>query len=289
MPVRTILVTGGTGGIGLATARGLARGGARVIVTGRDRATGEAAVEALRKESGAEVLLALGELSTRAGVRALGAHVRERTERLDVLLNNAGLMPSERGLTEDGLERGFAVNVIAPLLLAHELRTLLSPGGRIVTLTGGDHPGRVEWDNLQGERAFVGLSLYSHHKLVMMGVMRALSRRLAGRATVNVCYPGQAATRMTQGVQAKDLPGISRLIFPIFRLLVREDGGASAEKASRASRHLSTAVELEGVTDTYWSKKVTRVDWPAAIADEATQERLFSEVVRHAGLEAAAW
>lgn len=289
---KTALITGGTGGIGYATALGLARLGARVVVAGRSRESGEEAVRTLRAESGSDAIdLVLGDLSTKVGVLALARSFEALGEGLDVLVNNAGLMASGRELGEDGVERGFFVNAVAPLLLSHALLGALRArvGSRIVTLTGGSHPARLELDNLQGERSFVGLTHYSHNKLVMMAVMRELARRLADGPTVNVCYPGQASTRMTRSVTARDLPVAMRLIWPVFRLLIREDGGRSAAKASRASIHLASAPELAGVTGRYFDTKAEETRWPAALDDAAASAAVWQAVERAAGLAGARW
>lgn len=292
MDGKVVLITGGTGGIGFATALGLARLGARVIVSGRNRESGEAAVTSLRAQSGSGAIeLVLGDLSTRAGVLALAGAVGARADGLDVLINNAGLMASHRELNEDGLEAGFAVNVVAPLLLSHSLLSCLRArtGSRIVTLTGGSHPARFETDNLQGERSFSALTQYSHHKLAMMGVMRALAQRLKGGPSVNVCYPGQASTRMTQGVRSADLPGAMRLFWPLFRFMVRDDGGRSAEKASRSSVFLASAPELASVTAQYFDTKSRKTNWPKALDDQAAVDQVVQVAERAAGLVGAEW
>lgn len=284
MGERLVLVTGGTGGIGLETARAIGRTGARVIVTGRSQASGDAAMTQLRAE-GVRVELVLADLSLRAQVEGLAKEVASRFGALDVLVNNAGLMPSTRVLTADGLESGFAVNVVAPLLLTSRLLPLLeaSADGRVVTVTGGDVPSRVDEQNLQGERRFVGLSLYSQHKIVMMAVMHELGLRRAGRPPAfSICYPGQASTGMTRGVVAKDLPLLLRPAFPLFRLLTREDGGKSAAKAARASTFLATAPTA--ISGKYFGPKCDERPWPRVVLDEALRRRLFDTVSRLAGV-----
>lgn len=284
--IKRALVTGGTGGIGLATARTLAKQGLEVVVTGRDATKGAQVVAELRAATGnPQVEFLAGDLSTRASIDALVAAFGARFDRLDVLLNNAGLMPSERTLNADGVESGFAVNVLAPLRLATALLPVLkaSPAPRVVTLTGGEHPARLELDNLQGERRFVGLSLYSHHKLVMMAAMLELAARWGASPTVNVCYPGQASTAMTQGVKASDLPWLMRPLFPLFRLMTRDDGGRSAEKASRASVFLATSPEVEGKTALYFSPTCEERAWPKALGDATVRAQVWREVERLGG------
>ena len=122
MKDKTVLITGGTGGIGKQTALALAKLGARVIITGRSQASGEAAVNELRRLSGnQDIDVLLVDLSTQAGVSSLADQLKQKYERLDVLINNAGSAESQRRLTEDGIEADFAVNVITPFLLTHLL------------------------------------------------------------------------------------------------------------------------------------------------------------------------
>jgi NAD(P)-dependent dehydrogenase (short-subunit alcohol dehydrogenase family) len=150
---RIVLITGGTGGIGKQTAIALARMGAQVVVTGRDSARGEAGVLDIQRASGNyNVELLLADLSTQAGVRSLADQFKRRYPRLDVLINNAGLLEQERRITVDGLEADFAVNVIAPFLLTHLLLDVLkaSAPSRVVNVSGGMSIwGKIDLDNLQ--------------------------------------------------------------------------------------------------------------------------------------------
>src|SRR5512136_775714 len=117
--LRTILVTGSTDGIGMATALALGRMGHRVLVHGRDPAKGRAALAEVRKAGSQSPELFIADLSTREGVRGLAGEVKDSHDRLDVLINNAGVYRAERTLTADGLEMTFAVNLLAPFLLSH--------------------------------------------------------------------------------------------------------------------------------------------------------------------------
>lgn len=279
-PETTILITGGTGGIGYQTALQLARRGAQVLVTGRNATSGATAVAELQAASdNTTVPLLLGDLATQAGVQALARQVTERYGRLDMLIHNAGLAAAERQLTEDGIEATFAVNVLAPWLLTRLLLPVLqaSPAARVVTLTGGSHPARIELDNLQAERTFVGLTTYSHAKLVMMAVMYEYAERLRGTSiTVNVCYPGQASTAMTRQVTRAMFPGMLGLFWPLFRLAVRPDNGASAQRASRSSVYLATAPDVAGLSGIYVNPQCKTVPWPAAVLDRAVRQQLWA-------------
>jgi len=281
---RIVLITGGTGGIGKQTALALARMGATVIITGRNLASGQAAAEEIRQASGnPQVQVLAADLSTRRGVNALVSQYRATHQRLDVLINNAGLAESQRRLTEDGIEADFAVNVVAPFLLTRELMPCLqaSPAARVVTVTGGDHNANspIDTGNLQGERAFVGLSHYSHTKLVMMAVMYEMAqRRTDSGVTFNVCYPGQAATTMTRSVTPDMLPGVTRLIWPLFKWFVRPDGGKSAAKAAQSSVFLASSPALEGVNGQYFNTRSQPVAWPKAVVDPVIRQQVWAVV-----------
>jgi len=279
MKNKIILITGGTGGIGKQTALTLAKMGAHVVVTGRSQASGEAAVSELKRLSGSQqVDLLLADISTQAGVRSLSDQFKAKYDRLDVLINNAGLAASARQLTEDGVESNFAVNAITPFLLTHLLMDRLksSASARVINLTGGEAKGVIDLDNLQAERSFSGLNSYSHSKLVMMAMAYEFAQRVQGtNVTINVCYPGQAATNMTRSVTPEMLPGFMRFMWPFFKLAIREDGGKSAEKASRSSVYLASSVEVEGVNGKNFGTNSKMVDWPAAVVDQSTRQQIW--------------
>jgi NAD(P)-dependent dehydrogenase (short-subunit alcohol dehydrogenase family) len=279
MKNKIILITGGTGGIGKQTALTLAKMGAHVVVTGRSQASGEAAVSELKRLSGSQqVDLLLADISTQAGVRSLSDQFKAKYDRLDVLINNAGLAASARQLTEDGVESNFAVNAITPFLLTHLLMDRLksSASARVINLTGGEAKGVIDLDNLQAERSFSGLNSYSHSKLVMMAMAYEFAQRVQGtNVTINVCYPGQAATNMTRSVTPEMLPGFMRFMWPFFKLAIREDGGKSAEKASRSSVYLASSVEVEGVNGKNFDTNSKMVDWPAAVVDQSTRQQIW--------------
>jgi len=277
---KTILITGGTGGIGKQTALALAKLGALVIVTGRSQTSGEAAVTELKRLSGSQQIdMLLADLSTQAGVRSLANQFKQKYGHLDVLINNAGLAESQRRLTEDGVEADFAVNVITPFLLTNLLMDRLksSPSARVINLTGGDHPAKIDLDNLQAELSFMGLNTYSHAKLIMMAVMYEFAQRVQGtNVTINVCYPGNASTNMTQSVTPQMAPLILRLLWPLFKLATRPDGGQSAAKAARSSVYLASSVDVEGINGQYFNRQSKVVDWPKTVLDLATRQHLWA-------------
>jgi retinol dehydrogenase-14 len=212
MTGKTVLVTGSTDGIGRQTAVELAALGADVLVHGRDARRGAAALADVRAASaGGSAALYLADLSTRAGVRALAARVCSEHARLDVLVNNAGVYSPERRVTGDGLELTFAVNVLAPFVLAHELLPLLRAAtpSRIVNLSSASHwTGEMHWDDLQSAGSYDGVAAYDQSKLAMTLFTFELARRLAGAGVTAMCLdPGDVDTKMLRAGWP-DLPGI---------------------------------------------------------------------------------
>lgn len=243
MKNKIVLVTGATGGIGYQTALALAKMGARVIVTGRNQKNAGEAAQSIKSASGnSRVDYLLADLSKQADIRSLVENFKQNFPRLDVLVNNAGLAAPKREITPDGLEANFAVNVIAPFLLSALLIDALkqSPAPRVIALMGGDVPAKLDVDNLQSERSFDGLKTYSQTKLAMMVLMYEFAQRATG-VTVNVCYPGQASTKMTRDVTPEMFPRAARLIFPLFKFMTRDDGGKSAARAARSSIYLASS------------------------------------------------
>ena len=210
---KTALVTGATSGIGLATATELARRGATVLLVGRNPVRGEAARAAVAAAaSGPEPVLLLADLASQAEIRRLANEVRAAVSALDVLVNNAGGIFARRELTVDGIERSFAVNHLAPFLLTNLLldRVTAGPQGRVITVTSETHAGKLDFDNLQGERSYNFLRMYAATKTANILFAFELARRLdGGAATSNAASPGPTQTRF-----GDDLTGLPRL-FPL--------------------------------------------------------------------------
>jgi retinol dehydrogenase-14 len=158
MTGKTVLISGGTGGIGRAAAIGLASLGARVGITGRDRDRAEGAAAAIAMASGNPAIdVFVADMSSQAEVRRLAGEVLATYPRLDVLLNNVGGFWAHRHVTADGFERTFALNHLAPFLLTDLLldRLIASSPSRIVTVSSGAQSiGRIDFDDLMGERKY---------------------------------------------------------------------------------------------------------------------------------------
>jgi NAD(P)-dependent dehydrogenase (short-subunit alcohol dehydrogenase family) len=247
----TVLVTGGTGGIGLATAAGLARLGARVGIVGRSAARGAAAADDVRRKVPSATLdVFTTDLSAQAEVRRLAAEVRATYRSLDVLVNNVGGYWAHRHVTTDGLEHTFALNHLAPFLLTHELLGLLiaSAPARVVTVSSGAQAmGRIDLDDLQGERAYSGQRAYNQSKLANVLFTYELARRLEGTGvTATVLHPGVTRTAFGQ----EDSVRWMRLVLPMLRPFMK-----TSEHGAATSIHLASSPEVAGVSGAYFANR----------------------------------
>lgn len=268
MAGRTVLVTGGTGGIGEATAAGLAGLGARVGIVGRQRGRAEAAGARIRA-AGAEVDVFTADLSAQREVRALAEQVLTAYPRLDVLVNNVGGYWAHRHVTEDGLERTFAVNHLAPFLLTNLLlkRLTASAPARVVTVSSGAQAmGRIHFDDLQGERGYRGQRAYNQSKLANVLFTYELARRLAGSGvTANVLHPGVVRS----GFGSEDSGRWMRVMLPVVRPFMK-----TPEQGAQTSIHLASSPEVEGVSGRYFANRRVRRSSSASY-DTTTAARLW--------------
>jgi NAD(P)-dependent dehydrogenase (short-subunit alcohol dehydrogenase family) len=285
---RTVLVTGGTGGIGKETARGLARLGMRVVVVGRDGDRARAAVEELRRATGNDEVDALtADVTRQRDVRQLADRAAGRYGAIDVLINNAGVTMSRRVLTEDGVETAFAANVLAPFLLTRDLLPALirAAPARVITLTGGVPRGPIDLDNLQGERSYLGLAAYNQTKLAMMAMSYTFAERLRGSGvTLNVAYPGHAYTSMNKNLTADTYPPAARPLVPLLRLLMPVlYGHGAAARASRSSIHLASSEDAAALHGAYVTSRCRRAAWPAAVLDRRNRDAIWAMCEKLAG------
>lgn len=232
---RTVMVTGANAGLGRATSETLAEGGARVVMVCRDREKGEEARQAVASVASLEPELLVADLSSLASVREAAATWLGWDEPLDVLVNNAGVMPPERVLTGEGFELTFATNVLGPFLLSRLLMPSLEEGSdpRIVMVSsGGMYASRFSLaDPELDRREYDPTEVYAHTKRAE--VMLADEFDLRFEPTSCSMHPGWAAT---PGV-ASSLPRFNRVMGPVLRS--PEAGadtivwlaGASAEEA----------------------------------------------------------
>jgi retinol dehydrogenase-14 len=279
MAGRTVLITGGTNGIGKATAVGLAATGATVAITGRDRGRTHAAAAEIRADDGPPVGVFVADMSAQAEVRRLAVEVLAALPRIDVLVNNVGGFWNSRHVTADGLEHTFALNHLAPFLLTHLLidRLVQSAPARVVTLSSeAQRQGRIDFDDLQGERSWSGQRAYNQSKLANIMFTYELARRLRGTGvTANVLHPGIVRS----GFGAEDPGRIQRVITPFMGLMKAPEEGA------RPPIYLASAPELDGVSGQYFRlRKPARSNRRSY--EEADARRLWEVSAGLVGLDA---
>jgi retinol dehydrogenase 14 len=288
MAGRTVLVTGGSGGIGKATALGLATMGAHLAITGRDRGRTDEAAREIRAAGGGQVDVFVADLSSQSEVRRLADEVLQRLPRINVLVNNVGGYWNTRHVTADGLERTFALNHLAPFLLTNLLldRLKQSAPSRVVTVAShAQAMGRMDFDDLQGERSYSGARAYNQSKLANVLFTYELARRLqATSVTANALHPGVVRTSLG----AEDPAVVQRLFIPFLLHFMK----APAQGAA-TSIHLASAPDLEQVTGCYFASSKQKRSSERSY-DEAAATRLWqvsadlvglttADSVRHAG------
>jgi NAD(P)-dependent dehydrogenase (short-subunit alcohol dehydrogenase family) len=270
MKGKTCLVTGATSGIGEVAARELARLGARVIVVGRSPERCAATLERIRNETGASAVESMvADLSSQADVRRLAEQVRQRCDRLDVLLNNAGGMFLDRRESPDGIESTLALNHLSYFLLTNLLLPLLmaSDRARIVNVASDAHKGsQIDFDDIQGRRRYRGWTAYQQSKLANILFTYELARRLEGSGvTANTLHPGFVRTRFFA-----DFTGWIGLITKLGAAVA----AIGPEEGARTSVYLASSPEVEGVTGQYLVKCRPAQSSPQS-HDRAAADRLW--------------
>jgi len=276
MQGKIAIVTGSNTGIGKETARGLARRGATVILACRDSSKAQAARDDIARTTGRDDVKAMAlDLGSKASIRAFAEQLKASHERLDLLVNNAGVWSTSRKTTADGFESTFGVNHLGTFLLTRELLPLLeaSAPSRVVVVSSTLHyRGRMDWDDPQFERrGYSSSAAYNQSKLANVLFTLALARRLEGtRVTVNAVHPGVVATELT-----RDYPRLLVKLAHLF-LLTPEEGAA-------CSLHVATSPETATVTGEYFEKSKPKT--PAQTAqDRDAQEKLWALSERLLGL-----
>jgi NAD(P)-dependent dehydrogenase (short-subunit alcohol dehydrogenase family) len=238
---RIAVVTGATSGIGRHTAAELARAGAEVVLAVRDAARGER----VRAEIGAAAVVRV-DLADQASVRAGAAELLERWPRIDVLVNNAGVMALPRRVTPDGFELQMATNHLGPFALTGLLIGALG-AARVVTVSSGAHRGarRISFDDLHGERRYRRWSAYSQTKLANLLFMFELGRRAAAAGLdlrSVAAHPGVASTNLQAAGPRMDGSRLKELVIVGGTRLVGQSDAAGAQP----SLYAATTPELPG-------------------------------------------
>jgi NAD(P)-dependent dehydrogenase (short-subunit alcohol dehydrogenase family) len=271
MKDKIVLITGANSGVGFATAKALAKLGAGLIMVCRNGARGQAARREIAAiASGPKPELMMADLSLQDEVRSLAERVRARFSRLDVLVNNAGAIFARRELTAEGIEKTFAINHLAPFLLTNLLLDLLraTAGARVVTVTSEVYSGKLELDNLQGERHYNFLGAYGRTKLCNILFSHELARRLEGSGVTSNCLsPGPVATRF--GDNMTGLPALFPLVMKRIPFLFQPP-----DKGARTSIELASSPEFAGISGRFFLRQRERRTKPVTY-DRGVAVRLW--------------
>ncbi len=245
---KTVLITGANQGIGKASAIALGKMGAKLVLVCRNETKAREAIVDIEKAGAKDVELIIGDLGSQADVRRIAAEFLAKHDRLDVLLNNAGLLVPSARKTVDGIEETFAINHLGPFLLTNLLLDVIkkTPKARIVNVSSRAHRGaRMNWDDLQLTKGYSAIKAYGQSKLCNILFTRELARRLEGTGvTANSLHPGVIASGFGQ-----TYGGAISVLVKLARPFL-----ATTEDGAKTQVWLSSSPEVEGITGKYFEK-----------------------------------
>lgn len=274
MQGKTVVITGATSGIGQVAALRLAGLGARIVLVARSRKRGEATRKRLASiHAEGRHQLYLADLSEMSQVKRVAGEIAAAEDRVDVLINNAGMIAARRQVTTEGLERTFATNHMAYFLMTYGLREPLRAAGqaRVVNTASRAHlRASLDFDDLQSEHDYRGFQTYGRSKLCNMLFTRELARRLEGSGTVAYAlHPGFVATRF-----GNDAGGWFAIIIRLLKLTA-----ISEQKGAETIVHLASSEQVGGASGDYFYQCRRETPAPQALDEEAAR-RLWTESER---------
>ena len=275
---KVAVITGSNIGIGKETAVGLAALGATTVLACRNQEKAAAAAAEVKRRSGNErvhvVPIDLGDLAT---VGACASTIAESFPRLDILINNAGGIWTERETTAQGFEQTFAVNHLGHFYLTNLLlpRLVASAPARIINLTSVGHHyafGGMNWADLQSERGYRAMGAYSQSKLANILFTRGLARRLdPDQVTANAVHPGPVRSGFGMDGDMKGITGLGNKVVRLFEI--------SAKAGAKTSIFVASDPSVEGQTGGYWVRRRPG-HMSRAARDQVSAERLWEESER---------
>lgn len=279
MTGKTVVITGGTSGIGQVAAEALAGMGARIVLIARDPSRGEMTMTRLRAQGPvAKHAIHYADLSRLSEMKRVGREIAAAEPRVDILINNAGAMFSRREVTEDGLELTFATNHVAYFVLTHLLRDKLvaSAPARVISTASHAHKGaKLNFDDLQLTKGYSGFKAYGRSKLCNILFTRELARRLDGSGvTANCLHPGFVATRFGDG----NTQGFGAQVFGFLK-----NFAITPEKGADTIIYLASSDVPAKVTGAYFYKRQETTPTREA-RDDQSARRLWEETAKLAGL-----
>jgi len=264
---QTCLVTGASAGIGLATAHGLARLGARVVMAVRNPEKGEKARRAVMGATGREVEMAVVDLASRKSIRAFARDFAGRHPKLDVLVNNAGIWSERRRVSSDGVELVWATNVLNYFLVTELLLPQLQAAGKArVVNVASQLAGELDLTDVQFERRpWSGRTAYAQSKQADRMLTWALARRLSGTGTTaNAMHPGFVAT---------EIFGKGGGLVSLFTSLYSKLRGRRPEEGADTVVWLAASPDVENRSGLFW---INRQERRCRFRDEAGEEALWA-------------
>ena len=282
MKDKICLITGATSGIGKATALALAKMGATLVINGKDRDRGENTIQEIERISGNEKLeLMIANLSSFEQVRKLASDIQKKYDKLDVLINNAGVFYSYREYSADGIEMQFAVNHLGHFLLTNLLLENLkkSKAARVINVSSNAHyQGTINFDDINFEKRYFGWTVYCQSKLANVLFTHELVNRVdKNLVTVNAMHPGVVRTKFAD----KHVSLIYRIGWNLQKPFM-----ISAEEGAETIIYLATSKEVTNITGKYFVKckqqRTSEISYNKEIA-----EKLLDLSVRLCGLNSS--
>lgn len=268
---RTILISGASSGIGLATAEALAAQGARLILTARSaEKLKEAGQQITSKTGNKNISLHTVDLSSQRSIRSLATQIKNNHEKIDVLINNAGGVFPDFKLSADSLEMTIATNHFSQFLLTNQLLDLLkrSEAARIVNVSSDSHyNGKIDFESFQKNKGYFIMKAYAQSKLANVLFTQELAERLAGtRITANSLHPGFVKTNIGN----KDTSWYASAVWSLITAI----GAISVEKGAETSVYLASSPEVQDITGKYYNKCKEKTPGKQTF-DKALQKELW--------------